>query len=489
MIDAILKTQLLFQLPDRLTDVTSWHAHTPFAFWCVEALRPRLIVELGTHRGDSYSAFCQAVERLRLPTRCYAVDTWRGDPQAGGYGEEVFEEFRAYHDPRYGRFSRLVRTTFDEAAGHFEDRSVDLLHVDGYHGYEAVRNDLETWIPKLSPSAVVLFHDVNVREGDFGVWRLWEEVSAEHPSFAFDHGHGLGVLLWGPEPPEAARQLASSGPEEVVAIRELFSRLGAAAAAQGRLRVCEAQRREAEEALRSVEAAARDREAHLAAEVSRLASAHATADASREALAELQRRVQALGDVQRRLVDELHTVLARRGRTAGQRLAGVPRRLAHAARVFSLLVYWALTLQLRAGLRRRRDARMIRRERVFDASHYLSQLPGSSAARRDPVDHYLRSGAAAGLDPHPCFDTSWYLQHHPDVARSGENPLVHYLRAGAREGLATSPQFDTAAYLARNPELCGSDLNPLAHYLHHGAAQGAHRARLELADGASWRRG
>ncbi len=41
----------------------SWHEHIPFAFFAVAALRPATIVELGTWKGDSYCAFCQAVPR------------------------------------------------------------------------------------------------------------------------------------------------------------------------------------------------------------------------------------------------------------------------------------------------------------------------------------------------------------------------------------------------------------------------------------------
>lgn len=187
-------------VPERLTDVSAWHGHIPFAFSLIAMQRPSTFVELGVHRGDSFCAFNQAIKMLGLSTKSYGIDIFTGDVHAGLYdGAAVYQELRDYHRQRYAEFSELIVSTFDEALDRFADSSIDLIHIDGFHTYEAVRHDFFTWRRKLSPNSIVLFHDISVDDTSFGVKRFWNELKEDNPSktFEFEHSSGLGVLFLG----------------------------------------------------------------------------------------------------------------------------------------------------------------------------------------------------------------------------------------------------------------------------------------------------
>ncbi len=221
-----LNHPICFSSPRRTVPFRSWRQHIPFAMLLVDLLKPRAFVELGVHYGDSYCAFCQAVDELRLETLCYGIDTWEGDPHASFYGSDVLGDLATHHDPLYGRFSHLVQSTFDEAVQHFPDGVIDILHIDGYHTYEAVKHDFETWLPKVSSRGVVLLHDINEKRDDFGVWKVWDELKVKYQHFEFLHGHGLGVLAAGEAPPEELRWLLGTDENIAATIRQFFFCLG-----------------------------------------------------------------------------------------------------------------------------------------------------------------------------------------------------------------------------------------------------------------------
>ena len=184
----------LSQEPVYLANPHSWIPHIPFAFFLVETINPDVIVELGTYSGNSYFAFCQAVKDLHLPTRCYAIDTWQGDIHVGNYASNVYERVKKINDKEFSRFSNLMQMHFDDALDNFCGGSIDLLHIDGTHTYDAVKNDFISWLPKLKRGGIILLHDTMVRRKDFGVWKFLKEVKKQYVVLEFPFSEGLALV-------------------------------------------------------------------------------------------------------------------------------------------------------------------------------------------------------------------------------------------------------------------------------------------------------
>lgn len=218
-------TPTSYWVPEHLV-VSAWLTHGSFAAWIVDVLRPRDVIELGTHNGFSCFAFAEAAKRLGHEVRIDAVDSWVGDDHAGFYDESVYDSVRAIAEHDYGTSVVLNRGYFSEVRSAFAPASADLLHIDGRHAYDDVRADYEQWRDTVRDGGVILFHDIAERRDDFGVWRLWEEIAEPGRSFTFEHGHGLGVLAVGDVVNEPLRALFEADEATADRIRNDFERLG-----------------------------------------------------------------------------------------------------------------------------------------------------------------------------------------------------------------------------------------------------------------------
>ncbi len=171
-------------------DATSdWTELHPALFALFSLLRPRRYVGLGVHEGSSFFAACQASKNLGLTTQCVAVDPWID-------AESVFEQFRRQVEDKY-QTHHFIRGSLAHALKCFDDRSIDLLHLDTYHSYGASVEDFASWLPKLSSKGTMIFHDVNVYRRECGLWRLWDELKQRYPGYLFYHTNGLGILYVG----------------------------------------------------------------------------------------------------------------------------------------------------------------------------------------------------------------------------------------------------------------------------------------------------
>ncbi|MFZ5391918.1 MAG: class I SAM-dependent methyltransferase [Patescibacteria group bacterium] len=181
-----------------------WLGHIYFAYDLVANIKPKVIVELGVARGISFFSFCQAIKDLKLKTKIYGIDTWQGDKHTGQYDQKIFSQVKNINSTYYPKLNTsLLKQTFDKVVPKFADSGIDLLHIDGYHTYEAVAHDYQTWLPKMSANGIILFHDIVEKRSDFGVYKLWKILQKKYSTYQFSHSHGLGVVFLGQKSPLA----------------------------------------------------------------------------------------------------------------------------------------------------------------------------------------------------------------------------------------------------------------------------------------------
>lgn len=210
--------------PHLLSDSPFWRGHLPFAGVLVALLQPRTIVELGVQNGDSLFTFAEAMSRHGPDGgEVIGIDAWQGDAHVGDQSDWVFG--RVADNARAFPNVRLIRARFDAAAPQIPDGSADLIHIDGGHTAEDVRADLAAYLPKLAPMGVLLLHDVTAYRPNFGVWQVWQDLAASHPSMVFAHSAGLGLVAPKGVPANLAPLLAANR-DDRLALAKLFAALG-----------------------------------------------------------------------------------------------------------------------------------------------------------------------------------------------------------------------------------------------------------------------
>lgn len=139
--------------------------------------RSCIFVEVGSWLGRSAAFMGVEIINSGKKIHLHCVDPWKD----GGPDLRNTNYFKDLKESPYDIFLRNVHPVIDvitphrtpsvDAAKRFEDGSIDFLMIDGDHGYEAVRDDLEAWLPKMRAGGVI--------SGDDFLWPGVEKAVAE----------------------------------------------------------------------------------------------------------------------------------------------------------------------------------------------------------------------------------------------------------------------------------------------------------------------
>src|SRR3989338_3393717 len=118
------------------------------------------IVEIGSWKGRSTTCLCIG-SQYGKNAKVYAIDPHVGSSEhQRQFGKvDTFEDFlKNIHSYGVAEVVEPIRDSSLNVAKVF-DKQVGFIFIDGAHEYEAVKNDFESWFPKLSNGGVVAFHD------------------------------------------------------------------------------------------------------------------------------------------------------------------------------------------------------------------------------------------------------------------------------------------------------------------------------------------
>ena len=124
-----------------------------------------VIVEIGVDRGIN----ADRLYKVFNPKKMYLVDAWvypapneyieletkkdRLQEQCNKHRDFVMEKWENVENVE------VIHNTSVEAAKYFEDEYFDFIYIDANHAYQAVKEDLAAWYPKLKPRGVIAGHD------------------------------------------------------------------------------------------------------------------------------------------------------------------------------------------------------------------------------------------------------------------------------------------------------------------------------------------
>jgi hypothetical protein len=125
-------------------------------------------VEIGVWKGDTFKHLLDNTSDLYL----VGVDSYEAQPNNPGpekwtKGENghPWNHQKYYKDMneycKSNKRGTILKKYSLDAAKMVDDESLDFVFIDGDHSYEAVKADIDAWLPKVKPKGYIIGHDIH----------------------------------------------------------------------------------------------------------------------------------------------------------------------------------------------------------------------------------------------------------------------------------------------------------------------------------------
>lgn len=119
-----------------------------------------VMVEIGHYAGESTEIFAKS-NRFRT---IFSIDPWMNGyddtdgasrSDMGRVASEYYERIKPFTSVQ----TVVANSTDPRIIDSFEDKSLDLVYIDGDHTYEGVKKDIVNWLPKVKIGGYISGHD------------------------------------------------------------------------------------------------------------------------------------------------------------------------------------------------------------------------------------------------------------------------------------------------------------------------------------------
>ena len=151
-------------------------------------------VEIGVWKGKSISYAAVEIINSGKNITIDAIDTFAGSPNEPVLMEDksvvektLYEEYLQNIEP-----VKSIVTTYPfssvQASKLYEDNSLFFVFIDGSHLYEAVKEDILAWLPKVKSGGFIGGHDIDQKEEFNGVRKAVNELIGEKNIILYNPG-------------------------------------------------------------------------------------------------------------------------------------------------------------------------------------------------------------------------------------------------------------------------------------------------------------